>query len=332
MGKEQDWPRGYLFRCFDLHDELKRLHYRRRGGDIVQIEKELAGVKSSRRLTYQDLEKIRDSRVWNADDFGYWPDRSEVEQSLESREWDFWNLPRNEDDVIRDLLEIFHQIELVSVILRFISPEHYGIISPPIENVLGIGPFPNHVEKYKTYLALIRQIRDGDRAFKTAAQVDMALWALQVGVSDGLLKVVLERGEFEALRSAFQRDKGLRAIRVGNLTRQLFDDISRPDLAEALLNVQPEDQRRLDLAGQIAGIEFERFVERLAGRRARDGRGLHDLVRELRPADQDFPLSWRNAVRTRNRAVHSNRPSKRDVGYLVEAMKQAEKQVSRRTN
>ena len=330
METNNDQSEGYLYRCYCLHGKLKGMHYDGRG-DVSEIEREMEGI-NLRRLRYEDLEKIRNTGVWNADDFGYWPSRSEVKRRLESREWDFWNLPKKEDEVIEELLDVFHQIELVSVVLRFIVPKHYGIISPPVENVLGIGPYANHGEKYKSYLTSIRKIRDSDRSFENAAQVDMALWVLQIGVLDGLLKVVLDRSDYENLRNGFERDTKLRAIRVGNLTRQLFEDLSRPDLAEALLESAGGDQRRIGLAGQIAGIEFERFVGKLARKQPNDPRTLTEMVCEIRPEKLEIPVSWRNAAKTRNKAIHLERPSRQDIKRLIEAMKQAEIQASRHAN
>ena len=193
-----------------------------RGQDLFRIEDETDNVQSSCRLTYDDIEKIRNSRIWNADTFGYWPSRSEVESVLESTEWSFRTLPEEEEKVIGDLLETFHQIELVSVILRFVVPEHYGIMSPPVEKVLGIGPFRKHSERYLAYLDNLREIRHA-RNFRSAAEVDMALWVLQVGIlDDGLLKRDLSDDEYESLLSGFRNDSRLREIRVGNLSRQLF--------------------------------------------------------------------------------------------------------------
>jgi len=288
--------------------------------DLFRLEDETDDVQSSRRLTYDDVEKIRDSRIWNADAFGYWPSRSEVESILESTAWDFQTLPKNEERVIEDLLEAFHQIELVSVILRFVVPEYYGILSPPVEKVLGIGPFGRHSERYLAYLNDLRDIKK-TRNFRSAAEVDMALWVLQVGVlDDDLLKRVLSDEEYESLRGGFRNDPQLREVRVRNLTRRLFSEMSRAELSEALLATD------LELAGQLAGIQFEQDVRRLTSATA-DGK-LADLVRDpkfLRSIRQIPDLHvdfWWKAVRTRNKAIHLNPPPKKaHVKRLIEGMK-----------
>lgn len=116
----------------------------------------------------------------------------------------------------------------------------------------------------------------------------------------------------------------MREIRVGNLTRQLFSEMSRVELSEALLATDVE------LAGQLAGIQFEQEVKRLTGAKPDDK--LADLVADLlhnpevlrsigqiRGIRGDF---WWKAVRTRNQAVHLNPPPRKDdVMKLLEGMK-----------
>lgn len=316
--------REYLHICRDLHPKVTEIRYGR-AQHLHRIEDEAAEVRSGRRLTYDDIERIRNSEVWNADVFGYWPTRTEVESILKSTEWDFWNLPKREDEAIASLLLVFRQIEPVSVILRFIVPKHYGILSPPVEKVLGLGPFRRHPEKYCAYLRNLREIRDV-KNFDTAADVDMALWALQLGVLDGLLSSHLPDNEYKALQEGFKQDSKLREIWAGNLTRPLFSDISRVELAEALLGTD------LELAGQIAGIEFERSVKRLVQAdpddRLKDvvhGR-LSALVRENyqnRFLVTRIIVDCREAVGTRNRAVHPGPALRRErVERLINATKE----------
>lgn len=116
--------KDYLQKCCDLHTELTEIRFGRRQ-DLGDIERAVAHVRSSRQLTYDDIEKIRDSRVWDADLFGYWPSRTEIEPILDPTEWDFWNLPKREDNAIAALIDVFRQIEPASVVLRFIVPDHY---------------------------------------------------------------------------------------------------------------------------------------------------------------------------------------------------------------
>lgn len=316
-------PADYLYYCFALHGQLTEIFYGRRMQNLFEIEDETDGVLLRRPLTYADVEAIRNSRIWNADMFGHWPPRSEVEPVLESKELRFPALPEDEDEAIKELLAVFHQITLVSVILRFAVPEHYGIMSPPVERLLGIGPFRRRSEKYRAYLKNLREIRDNKKDFTRAADVDMALWVLQVGVlDDDLLKRRLPDEGFESLRRGFKNDSKLREIRVGNLARQFFSDdenaicrLSRVALAEALL---PTDFR---LAGQIAGIEFER-IQKLA-------KIVDTHVLRLSQIFQDIePGFWKRAKDTRNWAVHhDSRLTEKRVEELIKGMVKIKRRV-----
>ena len=320
----------YLYRCYELHGDLKRLYFDRHGRaaprlGLAEVEAELAGVRGrARSLTYEDLQIMRNTEVWDAEEFGYWPRQEELEENLRAERLNFWNLPGTENVKIERLLDVFRQIELVSVILRFVEPIHYGIMSPPVERILGIGPYPTHVERYQSYLSSIRQLRDDRDQFEQAAQIDMALWVLEVGILKRRLERLLSQAEIDDISCAYEADRQLQAIRVGNLTRQILLDSSRAELAEALLENAVGERTLIDLAGQLAGIEFERLVGILAHRRVADERTLRDMVCEVRPNGDELHVNWRNAVRTRNRAIHLRNPSVNDVRNLIRAMNEAE--------
>ena len=302
----------YLRRCGELHADLTEIRFGRRQ-ELGDIERAVAHVRSSRRLTYDDIDKIGDRETWYADMFGYWPSRGEIESILDPTDWDFWNLPKREDKAIAALLDVFRQIEPVSVVLRFVRPDYYGILSPPVETVLGLGPYRSHLDRYKAYLGNLRALQR-DRGLASAAMADKALWVLQVGIVDGLLR---NHHDYEMLRDAYRNDDRLRAMQVGNLTSRLFEDLSRLELAEALLDTS------IELAGQIAAIEFERSVKALAD--AGPDEPLPRVVDRLcrdRHLDHEAAERWRRAVGTRNRAIHGGAPQERDVRDLVQAMKE----------
>ncbi len=330
----------YLHKCAELHLEVTERRFGRRQ-DLGEIERAVAHVLSSRRFTYDDIERIRDSRIWDADLFGHWPSRTEFESIIHSAEWDFWYLPQGEKKAIATLLKVFPRIETASVVLRFIAPSHYGILSPPVETILGLGPYRRLGDRYKAYLRNLRALQR-DRGLASVAMTDMALWVLQLGVVDGLLR---GHAEYETLQEAYSADAKLRAIQVGNLARRLFEEMSRPDLAEALLDTN------LELAGQIAAIEFERAVKELADagsdiklRKAvpKACRKVRSREREIRREDavsirnkvvihrdrsllKERETRWDDAVSIRNRVIHRDRSSleEKEIRALIEAMREA---------
>jgi len=80
----------------------------------------------------------------------YWvfPPEHHVAPELKRRTFNFWRLPKGEVPLVAALLEVFKSVELVSIILRFVKPEHYGIISPPVERVLDVQRGSDAVETY----------------------------------------------------------------------------------------------------------------------------------------------------------------------------------------
>lgn len=299
----------YLHECRRLHPLVTEIRFGKRQ-DLQKIEadaKEIRG-RDGNRLTYEDLEIIRNSEIWDADQFGYWPSRPEIEKTLKSRNWKFRNLHRNrerEKQMIKGLLGVFRQIEIVSVILRFIDPRRYGILSSPVEKVLGIGPSRDHTTKYLAYLENLEQLKSSYH-FETAADVDMALWTLQLGVLEGRLKDRddIGRSEYSALLDEYEHDQELKSIRMTNLAPQLFEDMPRLELARALLEAgNPQ------MAGQVAGCELERLVAKKADilpNEVRDLRGMIDNAWKDLPTRKKF----KDLVEVRNDAVH-----RRDVTY-----------------
>lgn len=183
-----------------------------------------------------------------------------------------------------------------------------------METILGLGPYRRRRDRYKAYLRNLRALQQ-DRGLASAAMADMALWVLQVGVVDGLLR---GHRDYGMLQEAYKNDARLRAIQVGNLTARLFRDLSRADLAEALLATNAE------LAGQIAAIEFERSVQELGA--ADPDHSLREIVERLRRdlrLDTEVAVRWTQAVVTRNRAIHPGiAPTEREIRELIKAMRE----------
>ena len=342
MSRQKTTFPDYLHRCGELHIRVTKARYGK-VWDLRSIEDAAKDIRSRGQLTYDDIEMIRAENVWNANVFGYWPPQSDVEPDLKSINFGIGNLRKKEKTVISSLLRVFRQIEPVSVILRFISPEDFGILSPPVEKVLGLGPLRNHTDRYRAYLRSLRKIKDDkDRGFDTVADVDMALWVLQVGVLDEYLlkegfsdidhedlKDGFSKSEHEKLLDGFDRDSKLREVRVANLTKQLFDDLTREQLAEALL---PTDHV---LAGQIAGIKFEQHVRKLTYAKPEDSLkklvylGLPAVIRRHYsndPKSQEVTKECQMAHKIRNQAIHLDpKPGKKEARRLIDAMKVVER-------
>lgn len=267
----------------------------------------MAGVRSSRKLTHDALTKIIQSPDFSgAQKFWTWPSASEMQAGLGSQELDLWNLPKNEKALIKKLRGVFKSFEAVSVVLRFVVPEHYGILSTPVEHVLGIQPASESIDRYVNYVTNLRVIRD-KRNFKTAAQVDQALWTLQIGVYGGRLD------DTDQIKKQHQRDKFLRGIRVKNLADALYGSMSLLDLAESL------SFEKLEIASDLLALEYERAIREYAGNRWAKN-DLDSIIDGTAPGH--LRGAWQRCRALRNRAVHTRPLDHREAEEMIAAIRQ----------
>ena len=157
--------------------------------------------------------------------------------------------------------------------------------------------------------------------FKATADVDMALWVLQLGVVEGRLKDHLDETEYLNLRDGFERDRVLRDIRMSNLARQLFQGIPRLDLARALANAG-----YLEIAGQIAGCELERRVANRLSIAADSDMKLRDMIDEAW-SGRGPKHKYQRAVDVRNQAVHRQEVTREEMESLIKAVESVKAHV-----
>ena len=233
---------AYLHRCFDLFADVTEIRYGKRQR-LEEVERDVQSQLADRALLWEVVRTIYDSTDFDADVFGPLHDRIEddIKQTTD-REWQ--SLPH--DELIKILYGAFRQIEPVSVVMRFICPKRFGIMSSPVATLVGVRPRRKATATYEAYVKSLREI-GRSHGFERAADVEMALWALQVGVLDKRLPAA----QREPLEGGYRRDRPLRQLATRNLTKQLFAETGELDVAEALLDTKPA------LAAMIAGIEFE---------------------------------------------------------------------------
>ena len=295
---------NYLHRCLALHAEVSKARYGKvQRLDLVErkVEQVLAGGGE----LWDVILAIHGHSDFDADMFGPLP-KGDLERALKGRYW-YGGWQKFPNEIIKNLFAAYRQIEPVSMVLRFAMPDHYGIYSSPVASLLGIRAHRRQTDTYEAYLKSLRELCK-PRSFNRIADMEMALWALQVGV--------LEGADRDALAKSYKRDSALRQMQARNLTVQLFRERPRLELAEALLTT---DER---IAGQIAGIEFEQLTRQWTG---------VDAYISLEEAINCAPGSMRGylhrARRARNRAIHpravrgQRADLKPDVRLLIEAAK-----------
>ena len=313
---------AYLHRCFDLFADVTKIRYGKRQR-LEEVERDVQNQLADRALLWEVVRTIYDSTDFDADVFGPLHDRIEDDiKRTTGREWQ----SRPHDELIKILHGAFRQIEPVSVVMRFVCPKRFGIMSSPVATLVGVRPRRKATATYEAYVKSLREI-GRSHGFERAADVEMALWALQVGALDKRLPPA----QREPLENGYRKDRPLRQLATRNLTKQLFAETGELDVAEALLDTKPA------LAAMIAGIEFEQLVSRRVpgriGKRVERSvslaccRGEDDALRGL--IERFTPVEMRkelhHARKVRNRAVHCPRcVAKEDVRNLINVARRVE--------
>jgi len=173
-------------RC--LEDEMDTIDYKRlfkliaktesgNEQNLEDIERRLEPLRRGKALAYQDLEVIANREYWPFSKYWMWPDKSQIENKLETTAGFFKDLPNNEITIIRRLNNIFKNIALVSIILRFARPDCYAIYSWPVLQILRIERGKNAVEEYLNYIREMRILKDSF-GVKKVSEVDQIVWAI----------------------------------------------------------------------------------------------------------------------------------------------------------
>ncbi|HET7340124.1 MAG TPA: hypothetical protein VFL90_01585 [Methylomirabilota bacterium] len=286
----------YLHACLDAFGEVSERLYGTRF-DLAAIEHTVAPLQRRPLLTYKDLAYFVAPEHWWFEKFWVFPPEDKVTPALARQTFDFWNLPRNQDRELAKLLEVFRSIELVSIILRFVKPAAYGIISPPVERVLDVRRGSDARETYRNYLDDLREIQRHYR-FARAADADMALWVLHERCFGTLRDAAIE--------AAWAADRFMLRLRAKNLVGHLLAGRSYAEFADALEASNPE------LAAVVACYAFELKLRALAERRGivapRAFIKLGDLIDAFAPvADPIRRGEWKRLKGFRDALFHEGR-------------------------
>jgi hypothetical protein len=221
--------RNYLHDCFGAFKEVT-LKVFGTASDLAAIEASVEPLRHRTALTYEDLKNFESSRHWEFKTWWVFPPEHHVSPELKGRRFNFRALPDEEKSVIASLLEVFKSIELVSIILRFVRPEFYGIISPPVERILDVRRESDAVQTYLNYLNDLRKVAKHYH-FDRVADADVALWVLHERCFGGAPN--------ETTRKAYENDRFIRRVRAENLMKRFLEDSTYAQLAHSLLRTDP---------------------------------------------------------------------------------------------
>ncbi|MBC7362508.1 MAG: hypothetical protein H5U06_09555 [Candidatus Aminicenantes bacterium] len=111
-----------------------------------------------------------------------WPCREQIEARLSETKGKFANLfahgkrddgfENREKELCGLLLDIFKNLALVSIVLRFVWPEHYAIYSRPNLWILRVPRGSSDIEEFMNYIRVMRTLKSTFRVKRTA-DVDM---------------------------------------------------------------------------------------------------------------------------------------------------------------
>ncbi len=297
--------RTYLHRCLDLFGETMEKRYGRRP-DYAGLEHVLDPVRQGTRpFSFRDLETIQHPKYGDFRQFWRFPSEGDIARETG---WDplsrlIQRLPLDEETTLRRLHAAFKYVQSVSVVLRFVRPDQYGIISSPVEKVLEVRRGATEVETYLHYLKDLRDVRD-HYGFERAADADMALWVLQE-------RVLLTYRDPDLL-AAYRADSWLQERRSLNLLAEMGDMDDPLEMARALADVSRTP------AAMLAATEFERRLR--AGIGAGRGDDLAVRIDEAaRDREPDEAKAWRRALALRDRVgAGGPDPTRAEILYLIE--------------
>lgn len=198
--------------------------------DLGAVEHALARAQSKMRVGQSELQVIEGAAAWSYRD--WWPPLNlgtdvELPKDLRTHQ-----AKRKAVETLHDRLKY---IEVVSVVLRFLCPEEFGILSPPVASLLIRIPTDNHIDDYMRYLEALQNLRSRyghHPELKRLAHIDMALW---VAAHHSF------NPQWAPLKEEMDQD-------------QYFQELRLRNLMEGLGKLGPQsDQQRLLLARVIAG-------------------------------------------------------------------------------
>lgn len=278
---------NYVQKCFELFPRLTREMF---GQEyyMTEIEKMLSHVKEEDCLERNDIIKIVEAREWDFKKF--WPDLANA-LSIDKPIRGIFKLDwEGRRKTIFTLYKNFFHIELVSVILRFIDPQNYAIISPPVEKFFSLQPKEDHVEYYANYLTLLKKTSKRFLVPTRLADIDMALWSLffltkNWGEEEFRKKwTESESSTIQLILYCYKNDRFFKKIRLSEALKQAYQDIeengyepNRVFLADCL------DSEQIDpaLAMITISFSFENFLWNLI-----EETGQADVFRQLRSREK----------------------------------------------
>ncbi len=273
-----------------------------RAYNLAAMEKQFASLREGKRwLAARDVAAIFDpqntpfARYWQA------PAAKDIDKPLASARIMLTGDPAQREPLVLRLLEVFHSIAIMSLVLRMVLPKFYGVFSTPVVHLLQV----NRGATGELYLAYCDELAEWAKHFGMAsvADTEMALWAF-AELTKAAGNDVAEGSQ------SFEDDIWIQRRRVAHVVRPFLRRYGRLQLARILLHEDPR------LAGKIAAEEYERllgiaskrFCRRPLDRRTGSVDKLLDELAQQNVISLHDKTDLRGIWSTRNAAVHPGGP------------------------
>ena len=257
----------------------------------------------NRWLAAKDVLNIFDP---TATPFGrYWPrpNERELDHELKKARLVLGPVPNDPRELVRRAMDVLHSTGIVSLVLRFVHPDRFGVFSTPIMNLLQVHR-PRTLDLYIAYCDELRAWKDRFH-LESVADTESALWTYHE-----LVAGEAQANGTSSAHAAFDADIWIQRRRVAQVLRPFLRNYGPLELARILVEEEPK------LAGKIAGEEYERLL-RVAARELCGGmnlnvRGASEILFDRLAEDGYISLEDKaqldKAWRIRNAAVHAGRP------------------------
>jgi len=245
------------------------------------------GLKgTSNPLTIGMVKRLTSRKYWIFEDYWLVPSLWKLWKDLKKTRGLFKELPDKEQIATEVLYDIFKNIEVASIILRFIDPQNFGIISPPVRYALRQSAKETYVEEYLDYLSTLRSYA-AEYGFDRVADADMSLWALMENcVIPG--------------NSSCDNFRGFQKKRV---------DVEEEYIKKSLLFKGLEDEIL-----SMAAEDVEKKVKALKEERDRIRKELDDLQFKLRIYPVDLIMLKESPLPAEEKFIHDRREQYIDSG------------------
>jgi len=248
----------------------------------------------------------------------YWPrpNEAELDAVLKKARLVLGPAPADLRELVRKGLEVLNSVSLVSLVLRFVHPARFGVLSTPIMNLLQVQR-PHTLDLYLAYCEELRAWKEHFH-LESVAEAGTALWTYHAIASGEY-----PESESSAAVAEFDSDVWIQRRRVAQVVRPFLRKYGPLELARILVEEEP------NLAGKIAGEEYERLL-RVAARELCGGmnlnvRGAIEILFDRLAEDGYISLEHKaqlgKAWRIRNAAVHAGRPpDPEQVDNMIDAI------------